>query len=82
MITPSAIRPIVDKNGLPTPEMAAWMSLVSDLDIREGSGSPEGVISARKNAIYKDTGGSAGSILYVKKLTDISGDSSQGWILI
>ena len=53
-----------------------------ELDIREGSGSPESVIEAKPRTLYMDTAGTAGSILYIKRDADISGDRKQGWILV
>lgn len=44
----------------------------------EGSGSPEGVITAEPRALYMDTAGTAGSILYIKQ----SGTGNTGWVLV
>lgn len=49
-----------------------------ELSILEGSGSPEGVLEANPNRLYKDTSGTAGNILYIKK----TGTGSTGWILV
>ena len=46
------------------------------------TGSPEGVIEAQQGAIYMDDTGTAGSILYIKRDADISGDKTKGWILV
>lgn len=42
----------------------------------EGEGSPEGVVTADKGALYQRQDGTAGSLLYVKT-TD---DSATGWL--
>lgn len=52
------------------------------LDILEGSGSPEGVVVAFPRRIYMNTSGSAGNILFIKRDADIGGDRTQGWILV
>ena len=43
-----------------------------------GAGSPEGVVTADPTALYMDTAGSSGSILYIKQ----SGAGNTGWILV
>lgn len=56
-----------------------WMSKAKDcFDERflTGEGSPEGVVTADRGAIYQRTDGGAGSTLYVKE----SGDGlNTGW---
>lgn len=51
---------------------------VNQNTVLEGTGSPEGVISAEPTTLYMDDSGSAGSILYVKK----TGAGDTGWILV
>jgi len=67
---------------VPTQIMSEWMELASsildDLQLAEGSGSPEGVLAAKTNKLYRDTAGIAGAILYIK--TSDSGDT--GWVLV
>ena len=67
---------------VPTQIMSEWMELASrvldDLQLAEGAGSPEGVLVAKTNKLYRDTAGIAGAILYIK--TTDSGDT--GWILV
>lgn len=53
-----------------------------ELDVLEGSGSPENVIAAKPRRLYMNTAGTAGSILYIKRDADIGGDRTQGWILV
>ena len=62
----------------------AWKLLrqLVQLQILTGSGSPEGVIEAKVTTLYMNTSGTAGNILYIKRDADISGDRSQGWILV
>lgn len=47
-----------------------------------GIGSPEGVVNASKGAEYMDEIGVTSAIKYIKKLSDIAGNTSLGWILI
>jgi hypothetical protein len=47
-----------------------------------GTGSPEGVITARQYSLYIDSTGSAGSIEYRKMQPDIAGDVTKGWVAV
>ena len=78
----TSTRPIIDESGAATQEMRSWSQLVTDLLMSSGTGSPEGVIEARPRALYMDDAGTAGSILYVKRDGDITGDRTKGWILV
>lgn len=82
IISPVVTQPIVGANATMAPAFAAWASLVSDLSIIVGTGSPEGVIDAGITSLYMDDAGLTGSILYIKQLTVIGGDSSKGWVLV
>ena len=75
-------RTIVDQGGMTTRAMMIWMEQVTNLQIATGSGSPEGVLKALTEKLYKDTAGIAGAILYIKRDADIAGDTSKGWILV
>ena len=79
---PQETRNIVDENGIMTREMADFVTIIGQLTIAEGAGSPEGVLSANVSKLYMDTAGTAGSILYVKRDAAIGGDATQGWILV
>lgn len=73
---------VVDQQGRPTQELNLFSEAVSRLSIIVGSGSPEGLVEAERTRLYMDETGASGSILYIKKLNDISGDRSQGWITV
>ncbi len=74
---------LVDEEGRVSRGRAQeMMRQLVQLSIMTGSGSPEGVVDAKITTLYMNTAGTAGSILYIKKLADISGDRTQGWILI
>jgi|TARA_R110000744_G_scaffold16240_1_gene44863 hypothetical protein len=75
--------PLVDSEGkVKRGRAQQLLRELVQLNILTGSGSPEGVIQAKITTLYMNTAGTAGSILYIKKLADISGDISQGWILV
>jgi len=59
-----------------------WTQNVTKLGILTGSGSPENAVEAEITQQYMDTAGVAGSILYIKRDADISGDRTRGWILV
>jgi len=70
--------PVVDAKGLPTDIFWNWLNQVTDLQPLTGSGSPEGVVEAMPYRVYLDTSGSP-VVVYVKVLSDISGDRTEGW---
>ena len=75
-------RPVIEQDFTSAQELRDWTKTITDQATIIGTGSPEGVIEAFITAMYMDDTGAAGSIMYVKKLADIGGDKSQGWILI
>ena len=64
---------------VPTQIMSEWMEqlsrLVEALQVETGTGSPEGVLVATENKLYRDT---VANVLYIK--TTATGDT--GWILV
>jgi len=78
----NASNPIVEQNGTMSQQFRTW-TLDASLSIPiVGTGSPEGVVSARQYSLYIDSSGAAGSIEYRKMLPDIGGDVTQGWLLV
>ena len=76
-------RPVIDANGVLTQEARLFFNDVTALVMITGNGSPENVVESLKTGVlYTDLDGTTGSILYVKKLSDIGGDTKQGWILV
>lgn len=73
---------IVTVNGEPNLRMSIWMAQISDLSMKSGIGSPEGVVFGVKDAQYMDDAGSTGSILYIKRDVSIGNDPTQGWVLV
>jgi hypothetical protein len=82
VIQPSAEAPIVDDRGCQSQVMRTFLLSLANRSVIIGTGSPEGVIEASQGALYMDDSGTSGSILYVKRDDNISGDRSQGWILV
>lgn len=76
---PASTRPIIDATGNMEPSFRAFTQKITRRALIIGSGSPEGVIEASQGALYLDEDASAGDVLYVKRLADISGDTTQGW---
>lgn len=82
IIPPHSSQPIVLKDGTMTLPFQSWAQLVSKTAVLQGAGNPEGVVEAEQGRLYMDTAGTAGSILYAKRDSQLSGDASQGWILV
>ena len=59
-----------------------WMLGVSRLQVIVGAGSPEGVVEALPTALYMNSAGVAGAILYIKRDSAIAADRTKGWILV
>lgn len=82
IIPPYRDAPIVDQKGNASAEMQGWIEVVTNLlnamEIQEGTGSPEGVITANTKKLYFNTSGSPGSYIYIKT-TD---NSNTGWVAI
>ena len=74
--------PIVGESGVMTQLMRTFANQVVEQSLIIGTGSPETVVSANQGRTYMNDAGTTGSILYVKKLADIGGDTTQGWILV
>lgn len=82
IIPPNITRPIVGSLGIMSLDFTLWAAAVSNLLPQSGVGSPEGVVDGVQRALYMDETGTTGSILYVKKLADIGGDTKKGWVLV
>lgn len=85
IVLPPLDLPIVDSDGRVSDSFRIFLSdltnLVNLLEPLTGTGSPEGVTFGEVNQVYIDSSGTAGNIFYVKKLADIGGDTTKGWIL-
>ena len=78
----TSTRPLVDENRNASQEMRGWAQAITNLSMVIGTGTPETFIEAIRGALYMDDAGTAGSILYVKRDSDIAGDKTKGWILV
>lgn len=82
VVAPSSDRPLIEQNASPSEQFNTWIRRITDRALIIGTGNPEGVVEAEQGAQYMDDAGTAGNILYVKRDADISGDKTQGWILV
>lgn len=78
----NASNAIVESNGTMAQQFRTWTLDVSLSIPIIGTGSPEGVVTARQYSLYIDSTGASGSIEYRKMLPDIGGDVTQGWKLV
>lgn len=82
VVPPNPTQPIVSQNDNMLQPFQAWTQIMTRVAPITGIGSPEGIVEAQKNSFYMDDTGTAGNIFYIKRDADISGDKSQGWILV
>lgn len=75
-------RPIVGEDGVMTVEARTYFARLSDRIDVFGEGSPEGVVEANQGQSYFDLNATTGNIHYIKKLSDIGGDKTMGWVLV
>lgn len=73
--------PVVKADLTPTLALQLFSEELANMQLIIGAGSPEGIYKARQGRCYMDQSGSTGSIKWIKKLSDIDGDQSMGWIL-
>lgn len=74
--------PIVKKDGVTEDHFRIFILEVYRRGLLIGIGSPEGVIEAQQGQEYMDEEGLAGAVKFIKQLSDIGGDRSQGWVAI
>ena len=72
----------VDVDGRMTDRFRLWAQPLTNQSLIVGTGSPEGVIGALQTAVYMDDAGTAGNILYIKRDSDVLGDTTKGWVLV
>jgi hypothetical protein len=79
VIAPYRSNPLVMSNGTPSPITSEFLEqvarLLEQLQIASGSGSPEGVLTAGLEKLYRDTGTNT---LYIK--TTETGNT--GWVAV
>jgi hypothetical protein len=78
-------RPITEINNTLTLQSRNYFTALEDLIksqiILNGTGSPEGVVEALATRRYMDSTGVSGSVMYIKQVDDVAGDTSLGWVL-
>lgn len=83
IVTPHKQSEIVRSDRIGEQTMLSWIDQVTEalnfMEPLEGSGSPEGVVKAKKHKQYFNTTGSPGSFYY-RKTTDAS--LNTGWVAI
>ncbi|ANJ65521.1 putative head completion protein [Pseudoalteromonas virus vB_PspP-H6/1] len=75
-------RAIIDSRGVLTQEARSYFGVLTNRAMIIGEGSPEGLTEADQGALYMDSTGSTGAVLYVKQQQSITGDRALGWILV
>lgn len=79
---PTTTRPIIDEQGEMVQEMRTWTQIITNQALIIGTGSPEAVVESPQGTVYMNDAGTAGSILYIKRDDNITGDRTKGWILV
>jgi len=77
-----AVQPIVEQNDTMSQAFRTWTLNVTDAIPIIGTGTPEGFVKAPQFSMYIDKDGITGTFLYIKKLAQIAGDTTKGWILV
>lgn len=67
---------IVDSQGRPTTEFFTLLEGLVNLEVLDGSGTPESVVAARFKTLYIDT---ATNDVYIKTTND---SVKTGWVLV
>lgn len=73
---------VVDKDGNPLQILQLFSEEVARLQTIIGTGSPEGVVEATVLREYMDLTGAPGAVKYIKRLADIGGNRTMGWVAI
>lgn len=59
-------------------KVTGWLTLSSNTILRDGTGDPEGVITAPVGSLFHRTDGGSGTSLYIKE----SGSAKLGWVAV
>lgn len=78
----NAAQPIVEPDGTMAQPFRQFTQDASLSIPIVGTGSPEGVVTARQYSLYIDSTGISGAIEYRKMQPDIGGDVTQGWVAV
>lgn len=74
--------PVVDDAGLMTEPFRKYMATLGYALPIVGAGTPEAAVEANQFSIYINSTGTTGTLMYVKKLTDIGNDKTKGWVAV
>lgn len=80
IVAPRTTDPFLDERLTPTQQARTWFNKVTDLQIIDGIGSPECVVKAVENRLYRDT--AIPGTIYVKAFDEIGKDETKGWQLV
>jgi len=72
--------PVVDLDGRPTQTLQLFSEELVNMQLIIGTGSPEGIVTARQGREYLDQAGAPGLVKYIKQLPEIGGDKRLGWV--
>ena len=78
---PSADRPFLEEDLTPSEQSRSWINAVTLSIPIIGTGSPEGVVEAQQRQTYLDEAGTDNTTSYIKRVNDIAGDKTMGWVL-
>ena len=79
----TGVTPITEATRQMTARFRKWVTDITNLQIAESTGSPEGVLSAKASKLYRDTSATnPGTDLYIKRFDEVSGDKTLGWELV
>lgn len=83
VLAPDFTIAIVRENGKMFDDFSDWAAEVSRainaLSVADGTGTPEGSLSAEANKFYRDT---VVPNLYWKSVDDVASDTTLGWLLV
>lgn len=82
LVVPSASQPVIGQSGEISPAFFQFLSNVAAISPIVGTGSPEGAVYALQYSVYIDETTPTAPITYRKMLTNISGDTKQGWVVV
>lgn len=75
--TPNPSDPFVLEDLTVTQRVRTWINAVTNLFIAVGSGSPEGIVAAQSDKLYRNT--DTPGDLYIKTVDEIGKDATLGW---
>ncbi len=81
LTAPNPQQPITS-DGIMEQTFRTWTQGVTNLEIVEGIGSPEGAIEAPRKRLYMDLTPAASPVLYIKQQDNVGGDRTLGWVSV